>query len=287
MRPAVSGLEPRPTRGRHPDGSRGASIHALPENTSARLELKQRVLAAARRLLSVETRRAIVRYTRWPPVGLVRFGSLRRLEPISRVFGTERGQPVDRYYIEAFLAAHAADVRGHVLEVGSDTYTRAYGGDRVTRSDVLHVAERRPGVTLVGDLARPDDFAAAQYDCVILTQTLGLIFDVAAAVTTVHRILRPGGVALVTVPGISQISRYDMDRWGHYWSFTTRSAQRLFEARFPADCIHVVSYGNVLTAVAMLHGVAANELRRRELRHVDADYQLVITIRALKPPAAP
>jgi SAM-dependent methyltransferase len=215
-------------------------------------------------------------------VGFVRFGSLRRLHPISRSFGFERGQPVDRYYIAKFLARHSSDVRGHVLEVLDDTYTRAYGGDRVTRSDVLHLNERRPGVTILGDLTKPEDFAPAQYDCVILTQTLPFIFDVAAVVTTVHTILRPGGVALVTVPGICQISRYDMDHWGQFWAFTTLSVRQLFEAQFGKGSVHVESHGNVVAAIALLHGVAAGELRRRELEFRDEDYQVLITIRAVR-----
>ena len=45
------------------------------------------------------------RYTSGPRVGRVRFGSLRRLTPISRAFGFDRGLPIDRYYIERFLSA--------------------------------------------------------------------------------------------------------------------------------------------------------------------------------------
>ena len=41
------------------------------------------------------------------PPGGTRFGNMRRLTPLSRHFGYERGTPVDRYYIEAFLARHA------------------------------------------------------------------------------------------------------------------------------------------------------------------------------------
>jgi SAM-dependent methyltransferase len=241
-----------------------------------------RLLAAARRWIPLQTRRSLVRYTRWPPVGLVRFGALRRTEPISRDFGSERGQPVDRYYIESFLASHEADVRGAVLEIGTDAYTRQYGRDRVTLSDVLHVAEQRPGVTIIGDLTRSDEFAADQYDCVLLTQTLPFIFDASAAVRTVHRILRPGGVVLATVPGISQISRYDMEQSGHYWAFTTRSAARLFADVFSPEHVSVESYGNVLTAVALLHGLSADELRRDELARSDSDYQVVIAIRAVR-----
>lgn len=249
--------------------------------------MTRQLLVLARRHLSVETRRTLARLASWPPVGRVRFGSLRRLEPISRHFGCDRGQPVDRYYIERFLAGHAADVRGRVLEVADDTYTRAYGGDRVTFSDVLHVAERRAGVTRIGDLTRSSDFEADAYDCVILTQVLPFIYDVAAAVKTTHAILRPGGVALVTLPGISQISRPDMDRWGHYWAFTTASARRLFESSFERDAVSVRAWGNVLAAVAFLHGLAASELQDHELAHEDPDYQVLVTVRAVKRASCP
>lgn len=222
--------------------------------------------------------------TRWPPVGLVRFVSLSRLRPIGAAFGTERGSPVDRHYIEAFLQAHASDVRGAVLEIGTDTYTRRYGGGKVQRSDVLHVAENRPPVTIVADLTDGAGIPTDAYDCVILTQTLLAIYDAPAAIRTVHRILKPGGVVLATVPGITQISRYDMERWGHYWSFTTRSLRRLFESVFPAEGVEVASHGNVAASVAFLHGLSSGELSSKVLGHNDPDYQLLITVRAVKAP---
>jgi hypothetical protein len=46
-----------------------------------------------------------------PPV---EFGSFRRLTPISRLWGSDRGQPIDRRYIENFLKRHAGDIRGRV-----------------------------------------------------------------------------------------------------------------------------------------------------------------------------
>lgn len=227
-------------------------------------------------------RRRVRRWTRRPPVGRVRFGNLRRLTPLCPRWGFGRGRPVDRYYIERFLESHRADIRGRVLEVGSDAYTRTFGGERVERRDVLHVAENGPGVTIIGDLAGGAGIPSDTFDCVILTQTLQCIFDAAAAARTVHRALRPGGVALVTVPGISKISRYDMDRWGYYWSFTTRSARRLFEDAFPGGEVSVAAHGNVLAAAAFLYGLAAEDLRPAELDHADPDYELLITVRARK-----
>ncbi len=231
-------------------------------------------------------RRNLIRYTRWPPVGGVFFGSFRRLKPISQEWGNERGQPIDRYYIERFLSAHAGDIRGHTLEIGTDMYTLQFGSGRVTQSDVLHVAEEKAQVTIIGDLTRGNGLALDTYDCIILTQTLQFIYDVSAAINTVYRILKPGGIVLATVPGISQISRYDMDRWGHYWSFTTLSIRKLFESYFPPENIEVNSHGNVITSVALLHGLASQDLSPKKLDYSDDDYQLLITIRGIKPGAS-
>jgi len=138
---------------------------------------------------------------------------------------------------------------------------------------------------MVGDLATGNGIPQATFDCMILTQTFLFIYDVRAAIVNSYRALKRGGVLLATFPGISQISRYDMDRWGDYWRFTTLSARRLFEEVFPAANVTVEAYGNVLAAIAFLHGLAAEELKPHELEYRDRDYEVVITVRAVKPQA--
>ena len=218
----------------------------------------------------------------WPPLGCVRFGDLRRVTPVSRDFGSDRGECIDRYYIENFLAQYAQDIHGSVLEVADNTYTMRFGGDRVIKSDVLYVSEGNPRATIVADLSSENPIAPNSFDCVILTQTLQYIYDVRAAVLTLHRILKPGGVLLASFPGISQISRRDMERWGEYWRFTSLSARRLFEEAFSTGNVSVDSYGNVLAANALLQGLVLEDLRRQELDCRDPDYELVITVRAVK-----
>ena len=218
----------------------------------------------------------------YPPLGKVRFGNLCSLTPISRVFGLDRGTPIDRYYIEAFLATHAIDIGGRVLEIGDNTYTRQFGGNRVTHSDVLHAVAGNPQATMVGDLSNADNIPSDSFNCLILTQTLLFIYDLPTVVQTLYRILKPGGVALITIPGISQVSRYDMDRWGDYWRFTDFSARKLFEKAFPAENITVEIHGNVLVAIAFLHGLAVEELSKKELDFQDPDYQVSITVRVVK-----
>ena len=102
------------------------------------------------------------------PVGSVDFGGLRRLSPISAIFGKDRDLlTIERYYIEEFLAANATDIRGRVLEVGDASYTRRFGGDGVTQVDVLHAASGNPQATIVADLARGDSLPTAAFDCAI------------------------------------------------------------------------------------------------------------------------
>jgi SAM-dependent methyltransferase len=223
------------------------------------------------------------RLAQWPPVGRVRLGSLGRTTPISRNYGWERGTPVDRFYIDAFLSKHSADVRGRVLEVGDDEYTRRFGGDRVDAVDVLHAGPGNPRATVVADLADAPEIADGSFDCVICTQTLLLIYDVRAAVATLRRILAPGGVALVTVPGVSRICRDEADEWGDYWRFTSDSATRLFADEFGDQAVDVQAYGNVLAATAMLHGLAAEEVGAERLNERDRDFEVLIGVSARRP----
>lgn len=217
-----------------------------------------------------------------PAAGLVRFGDLRRLEPLTRSFGYDRGQPIDRYYIEKFLSQHTGDISGHVVEVGDDRYTRQFGRDRVTCSEVLDQAHPDSNPTIIADLANADHVPSDKYNCIIITQTLQFIYDVHAAVGTLHRILRPGGVLLGSLPSLSPICRYDMDRWGDYWRFTSAAAQRLFGDCFGAGNIQVEAYGNVLVGTAFSYGMAAEELTAEELDFKDRDFEALITVRAVK-----
>jgi len=213
------------------------------------------------------------------PVGYVRFGSLRRRAPISRHFGYDRGMPIDRFYVERFLERQEADVRGRVLEFGDNEYTRRFGGERVTRSDVLHPTADNPHATIVGDLADPESLPEGEFDCIVCTQTLHLIYDIHAAVRALRRMLRPGGVVLATFPGLSPISDVEWRRnW--YWSFTEYSAQRIFGDAFGTDAVRIAIHGNVLTTTAFMHGLSAGELRPDELEFHDPDYQMLITVRA-------
>ena len=227
-------------------------------------------------------RRFLIRSTRSPRVGSVKLGDLDRLTPISRDWGFDRGTPIDRFYIERFMAARASDIRGRVLEVANNDYTLRYGGERVTQSDVLHPVEGNPRATVVADLARPDASLEGCFDCIICTQTLQLIFEVRNAITQLHRWLKPEGVLLASLPGISQISREDMQQTGDYWRFTGASVQKMFDREFTGGAVDVEVLGNVFAAIAFLHGIAAEECDEASLLEADPQFQMLMTVRAIR-----
>ena len=210
-------------------------------------------------------------------------GLYRRTTPFDKNWGGGRGQIVDRYYIEKFLEENANDVRGHVLDFFDDIYARQFGGAKVSKIDVLHLTPDNPHATIIADLSDGAQIPSDTFDCVICTQVFLLIFDLHAAVETLYRILKPGGVVLVTSPGIQKISRGDMEMSGEYWRFTTLSLRRLFEEAFPRECVQVKPSGNVLAATAFLLGLAVEDLRRGDLEFQDPDFPVSIGLRAVKP----
>jgi SAM-dependent methyltransferase len=247
---------------------------------------RQRLKQIAKRLLPTRMRRGLrlaqVRILETPPYRCVRFGSFRRMAPIHSGFKSGRGTYIDRYYIEQFLQEHAETIKGRVLETANNEYTLRFGGDRVTRSDVLDVRPDHAPATIIADLTSADHLPSNTFDCIVLTQVLDFIYDVRATIPTIYRILKPGGCVLVSVSGISPIVHDEMEYCGDYWRFTRLSLRRLFEEAFPADAVMVESRGNVLAAVALLHGLAAEELTPEELDFRDPDFEVTILLKAVK-----
>jgi SAM-dependent methyltransferase len=216
-----------------------------------------------------------------PAVGKVALGDLRRLTPISTDYGFDRGLPIDRYYIENFLLKYSNDIKGHALEIGENLYTSKYGGNNVLICDILDINKNNPNATVIGDLTNAPHIPSNIYDCIIITQTLQLIFDIKNAIRTSFRILKPGGVLLATIPSITQLADPGCNPlW--CWGFTTVSARKLFEEVFDKEKITVDVYGNVLAAISFLEGLATQELRKEELDYFDPSYPVIITVRAIK-----
>lgn len=197
--------------------------------------------------------------------------------PVSRVFGSDRGKSICRYYIEQFLGEHEADICGNVMEIGDREYTQKFGKDKVKESYVLHVMQGSDQYNIQGDLSTGEGIEESLVNCLICTQTLNFIFDLKDVSKNIMKILKPGGVALISATGISAISRYDMDRWGHYWQFTDLSLRRVFSNQEVDNQIEVNTYGNVKSCMAYLYGLSVEDLKIEDLDYRDRDYQLLIT----------
>jgi SAM-dependent methyltransferase len=210
----------------------------------------------------------------WAPrLGRVALGDLDRDRPLGGVFGWHRGTPIDRHYIEAFLAANRAEIRGEVLEVCEDIYTRRFGGQRVSGSHVVDIDPTNPRATIIADLEVAGSLPERAYDCIILTQTLLLIGDLGGALANLHSALKPGGTLLLTCPGITPVDpAYIRTCW---WTFTRAGLAGLLEKAFFRR-VEVGLYGNMRAAVAFLAGLSVADLDPAALTPVDECYPVTL-----------
>ena len=89
---------------------------------------------------------------------------------------------------------------------------------------------------------------------------------------------------LCTVAGnISQVSRSDMENYGHFWGFTYLGIQRLVEEVFGAQNVKVFPYGNAMAATAFIQGIAIEDLKAVDrLDDIDPEYAITVGIVAKK-----
>ena len=201
------------------------------------------------------------------------------LQPVSRLFGFDRGTPIDRFYVNKFIKSNADLINGSVLEVGDNQYTKQYGTN-IHRSVVI-AGSVDDAECFDVDLTNKNSYSSIGFfDCVIATQVLNFIYDMKSAVEGLHSLTKPGGVVIITLAGLAQISRYDADRWGDFWRFSNMSAQRIFEEFF--ENVEVRTFGNVRSATAFMQGLSSEDLTNRELEYFDEDYQVVVCVKAIR-----
>lgn len=190
-----------------------------------------------------------------------------------------QGKHIDRFYIERFLEKNSDAICGACLEIESDSYTVEFGGTRVTKSDILDINTKNEKATIYGDLKNlrkeiPDN----SYDCVILTQTLQYIDDYPAAIKECHRILKPNGVILSSVPAMARIGYTGVN--GDYWRFTEAGARYAFGKVF--GNVETRAFGNVRVAFKSLAGAFQEFSTEKEMTYNDPNFPSLITIKATK-----
>lgn len=203
---------------------------------------------------------------------------IRELEPISGVYGFDRGNPIDRYYIESFLEANKDLVKGKCLEVTDTKYIKKYGGDKVTHADALDINRNNILATIYGDMKNLDMIPDETYDTLIITQTFGMIDDYGKAIQECHRILKKGGYILSTMSSMGQVNAFEH----HFWRWTKDAAQYAFDKYFPYSELEIKSYGNILAGQCFWVGLSLEEMKKEELDFNDPRYPVIVSIKARK-----
>ena len=204
---------------------------------------------------------------------LPRWGNMRRTTPFSSTYGFERGTPVDRHYLHAFLHAHRDLITGDVLEVQSTTYTTMFGAN-LRRTDTFDIIPLF-SPTYLCDLAHADAvLPSAAYDCLLLPNTVQHLRELDLCLRNAFRVVRPGGVILATAAGLMPLT-HDMP---DYWRLPPAGWREKLPALWPASDIVVTGHGNCLVATAAQMGLAAEELSPAELDTDDSRFPVLTTI---------
>lgn len=208
------------------------------------------------------------------------WGSFRKLQPISQIYGLDRGNSIDRYYIEKFLKKHSSHITGKVLEIGDNRYTLKFGKD-VVHSEILDINRKNPMATIHADLRDKKSLPQNRFDCVILTQVLQYLDDLDSTIANFHLMLKPKGILLATVPCVARIDCVAKEK-GDFWRFTKASIKYLFEKKFAKQNLKIEAFGNVLSVICFMEGVSVEEVKPQELDFRDKDFPLVVCLKAVK-----
>jgi SAM-dependent methyltransferase len=195
--------------------------------------------------------------------------------PYSRNFGFERGTPVGRHYVESFFRKHASSVRGRCLDFGDDRYrsffplTSSYEVINLTPGD---------GVDYVCDVHDVTSMPQAAFDSIICPQVFEHLAWPEKAAESIKRLLKPGGILLLTAPFINPVHYVPTD----YRRFTPECLAMILEDA--GLVIDEISFGgNSLVGTGSLLGMVVQDFSKRELDHKDPVYPYNVLVRAHRP----
>jgi hypothetical protein len=263
-------LVPRPARQRL-----GRHIPGLFSGMRAR---RENLLQVVKRILPAPAKRGARRGLMWIDGIKSRVRLTVGIQPLSYLWGFDRGVPIHRYYLEQFLQEYARDIHGHCLEFQNPGYTPRFGGSAVGKLDILHIDDANPLATIVADLTRPNDVPSNEFDCIICTHVLHVIVELDKAVSELYRILRPGGVLLISVPHVSMCD----PGFHEIWRFTPEGLAVVLAKAFGTENVTVRAYGNSLTSAGEIRGLIAREFSKATLDYHDPRFAVEVCARAHK-----
>lgn len=225
----------------------------------------------------------------WPLIRHLRTLRFRRLKPVAG--GRSAGISPIRYYWTDFLLRHRDDIRGQVLEIGETTTVRLFGAERITAAHALDVGAHSPEVKVVADLSRAGHVPGEQYDCFVNQFTTAVIYDIRSALYHAVRLLKPGGVLLINFWCVDYYLHRGLDMgtgepmYMHHWFTPIQVHQLLHELSLTPQDYEISIYGNLLTRMAFLLNLPAQEFTPAELDHQDPGQPLLICARIVRPAA--
>lgn len=200
------------------------------------------------------------------------------------LFGHLGGTPVDRVLIENFLenASKSLVVNGNgiAVEVGSTDYIKKYfPKSQHLRLDFVKDLEiHQSGLnSLSGDLCHLSPKTENFIDVLLLTQVLSFTENPDAALNVIGKLLKPGGVVILTDPFLTPISMFDEIRWGEFSRFTERNLRRLLTDQDWVESQEISFLGNSVTSAAIIMGIPAEQVEKKWFAPVRDSHATVIT----------
>ncbi len=151
------------------------------------------------------------------------------------------------YLMEKRLRTGISDhIRGRLLDIGSGD--QPYGqllAAVVTRYDSVDVGKKHPGQTYVASASDMSVIPADTYDSALCLSVLEHVANPWQALQEIHRVLKPGGTLILTVPHLSRLHEEPHD----YFRFTHHGLKAMCDdAGF--EIIELEKNGGLLSFIA-------------------------------------
>lgn len=209
------------------------------------------------------------------PFGEIDFGDLKRELPFCPNFGFSRGTPVDRFYLGSFINEVRARISGRTLEIGGRLNNRQiYGLTNITSYETMDLSPTN-SPTVVADAHDINAIGIGSVNSIILFNVLEHCSRPWIVVGNLHEWLATGGKVFCAVPNAQRLHRDPKD----FWRILPDALAELFK-RF--GYIEIKAYGNLISSIAALSGISAEELNATELARTDERYPVLSCIVAEK-----
>jgi SAM-dependent methyltransferase len=209
------------------------------------------------------------------PESLKRYAAHKALRSLTPDWHDHSGGAIDRIYIDRFIRKNLQHSGGRILECGGERYKKFIAPKRRLSYDMVDIDPRKKGATLIADLQKMDSVKKNHFDVVICTQVLQYIASPTDAIRELHRILRAGGMLLLSVPFIEK----DYSDLSDRWRFSKRCLRDLLNA---FKRVEVVGGGNLTSSICYLVGLGQNDVSPHMLESRDPDLYQVVMARAIK-----